>query len=39
MATTSRQRIVNFVQRHIANPVMRSVPIQTLIETTTPQVR
>lgn len=34
MATTPRQRIVSFVQRHIANPVMRSVPIQTLIETT-----
>jgi deazaflavin-dependent oxidoreductase (nitroreductase family) len=34
MATTPRQRIVNFVQRHVANPVMRSVPIQTLLETT-----
>jgi deazaflavin-dependent oxidoreductase (nitroreductase family) len=34
MALTTRQRIVNFVQRHIANPVMRSVPIQTLLETT-----
>lgn len=31
---TPRQRIVNVVQRHIANPVMRSVPIQTLLETT-----
>jgi deazaflavin-dependent oxidoreductase (nitroreductase family) len=34
MAMTPRQRIVNFVQRHVANPVMRSVPIQTLLETT-----
>lgn len=34
MTTTPRQRIVNFVQRHVANPVMRAVPIQTLIETT-----
>ena len=34
MALTPRQRIVNLVQRHIANPVMRSVPIQTLLETT-----
>ena len=31
---TPRQRIVNLVQRHIANPVMRAVPIQTLLETT-----
>lgn len=34
MALTSRQQIVNFVQRHFANPVMRLVPIQTLLETT-----
>lgn len=34
MTSTSRQRIVNFFQRRIANPVMRSVPSQTLLETT-----
>ncbi|HRD13931.1 MAG TPA: nitroreductase/quinone reductase family protein [Mycobacterium sp.] len=34
MAPTSRQRLVTFVQRHIANPVMRLVPVQTLLETT-----
>ncbi|WP_445166738.1 nitroreductase/quinone reductase family protein [Mycolicibacterium sp. Dal123E01] len=34
MALTPRQRIVSLVQRHIANPVMRMVPIQTLLETT-----
>lgn len=34
MATTHRQRLVSFVQRHVANPVMRAVPIQTLLETT-----
>ena len=34
MALTPRQQIVNFVQRHFANPVMRLVPIQTLLETT-----
>ncbi|NTY58348.1 nitroreductase/quinone reductase family protein [Mycolicibacterium sphagni] len=34
MALTPRQRIVNLVQRHIANPVMRAVPFQTLLETT-----
>ncbi|WP_319435490.1 nitroreductase/quinone reductase family protein [Mycobacterium sp. RTGN5] len=34
MALTPRQRTVNLVQRHIANPVMRLVPIQTLLETT-----
>lgn len=34
MASTTRQRIVNFVQRRLANPVMRSVPAQTLLETT-----
>lgn len=31
---TPRQRAVSFVQRHVANPVMRAVPIQTLLETT-----
>lgn len=31
---TPRQRVVNLVQRHVANPVMRLVPIQTLLETT-----
>lgn len=34
MTVTPRQRVVNLVQRHIANPVMRMVPIQTLLETT-----
>jgi deazaflavin-dependent oxidoreductase (nitroreductase family) len=34
MALTPRQRVVNLAQRHIANPVMRLVPIQTLLETT-----
>ncbi len=34
MASTTRQRIVNFVQRRFANPLMRSVPAQTLLETT-----
>ena len=34
MSTTPRQRLVSFVQRHVANPVMRAVPIQTLLETT-----
>jgi deazaflavin-dependent oxidoreductase (nitroreductase family) len=34
MSTTPRQRLVSLVQRHIANPVMRAVPIQTLLETT-----
>ena len=34
MASTPRQRIVNFVQRRFANPLMRSVPAQTLLETT-----
>ena len=31
---TPRQRLVNIIQRHVANPVMRAVPIQTLLETT-----
>ncbi len=34
MSTTPRQRFVSLVQRHVANPVMRAVPIQTLLETT-----
>lgn len=34
MASTSRQRIVTFVQRRFANPLMRLVPTQTLLETT-----
>ncbi len=34
MSTTPRQRLVSLVQRHVANPVMRAVPIQTLLETT-----
>ena len=34
MSTTPRQRLVSLIQRHVANPVMRAVPIQTLLETT-----
>ncbi len=34
MTSTPRQRVVNFVQRRVANPLMRLVPIQTLLETT-----
>ncbi len=34
MATTARQRVVTFIQRRFANPLMRAVPIQTLLETT-----
>lgn len=34
MTSTPRQRVVNFVQRRFANPTMRLVPIQTLLETT-----
>lgn len=34
MSTTPRQRFVSLVQRLVANPVMRAVPIQTLLETT-----
>jgi deazaflavin-dependent oxidoreductase (nitroreductase family) len=33
MAISRRQRIVNTVQRYVANPLMRNIPIQTLIET------
>lgn len=34
MVASTRQRIVTFVQRRFANPLMRAVPIQTLLETT-----
>ncbi|MCV7343737.1 nitroreductase/quinone reductase family protein [Mycolicibacterium rhodesiae] len=34
MTSTPRQRVVNVVQRRVANPLMRLVPIQTLLETT-----
>ncbi len=34
MTSTPRQRVVNFVQRRFANPLMRLVPVQTLLETT-----
>ncbi len=34
MASTPRQRIINSIQRRFANPLMGSVPTQTLLETT-----
>lgn len=34
MVASPRQRIVTFVQRRFANPLMRVVPAQTLLETT-----
>jgi len=34
MADDVRDRVVNFVQKRLANPLMRRVPIQTLLETT-----
>jgi deazaflavin-dependent oxidoreductase (nitroreductase family) len=34
MAVSRRQRVVNKVQKYVANPLMRNVPIQTLLETT-----
>lgn len=34
MAVSRRQRVINMVQRYVANPLMRNVPIQTLLETT-----
>ena len=34
MTVTPRQRVITFVQRRLANPLMRSVPTQTLLETT-----
>ena len=37
MTSTPRQRVVNFVQRRFANPLMRLVPVQTLLETTGPK--
>jgi len=33
MAVSRRQRLVNRVQRYVANPLMRNVPMQTLLET------
>jgi deazaflavin-dependent oxidoreductase (nitroreductase family) len=33
MAIGRQQRIVNKVQKYVANPLMRHVPIQTLLET------
>ena len=34
MAVSRRQRVVNTVQKYVANPLMRNVPMQTLLETT-----
>jgi deazaflavin-dependent oxidoreductase (nitroreductase family) len=34
MTVTPQQRVVNFVQKRFANPLMRMLPIQTLLETT-----
>src|SRR5258708_31264685 len=34
MANDIRDRITNTIQRHVANPLMRRLPIQTLLETT-----
>jgi deazaflavin-dependent oxidoreductase (nitroreductase family) len=34
MAVSGRQRVVNKVQKYVANPLMRNVPIQTVLETT-----
>jgi deazaflavin-dependent oxidoreductase (nitroreductase family) len=34
MAVSRRQRVVNRVQKYVANPLMRNVPMQTLLETT-----
>jgi deazaflavin-dependent oxidoreductase (nitroreductase family) len=34
MAVSRRQRVVNKVQKYVANPLMRKVPIQVLLETT-----
>ena len=34
MAVTPRQRVVSLVQKRFANPLMRMVPVQTLLETT-----
>ena len=34
MSDNSRDRITNFVQKRVANPLMRRNPFQTLLETT-----
>jgi deazaflavin-dependent oxidoreductase (nitroreductase family) len=34
MADNSRDRLTNFVQKRVANPLMRRNPFQTLLETT-----
>jgi deazaflavin-dependent oxidoreductase (nitroreductase family) len=34
MAVSRRQRVVNRVQKYVANPLMRKIPVQTLLETT-----
>ena len=34
MPDDTRDRVTNFLQKHVANPVMRRLPIQTLLETT-----
>jgi len=34
MAVSRRQRVINNVQKYFANPLMRNVPLQTLLETT-----
>ena len=34
MSDTKRDRIAKTLQRRVANPVMKLVPIQTLLETT-----
>ena len=34
MANDTRDRITNFFQKRVANPLMRRMPIQTLLETT-----
>ncbi|HJT93374.1 MAG TPA: nitroreductase/quinone reductase family protein [Mycobacterium sp.] len=34
MADDARDRVTNFFQKRLANPLMRLVPIQTLLETT-----
>jgi deazaflavin-dependent oxidoreductase (nitroreductase family) len=33
MAIGRQQRIINKVQKYVANPLMRKVPVQTLLET------
>ena len=34
MADDARDRVTNFFQKNVANPLMRRLPIQTLLETT-----